>query len=453
MASQVVEYSLLRLKYCVDEINRLKQDDFAYDYPRMALIILEKNFNSSRRALEKISVEGESALTVCCAALDLLQTYLPIMGFIIRSTKVRIAFEFYFPLLELTKRIFDEDLREDRKSIDANHVKLIVASEWEYSPYNYLLGDELLKSFVCIGLSATESSNPLIIPIAGHEIGHTLWLKLQDENSKLVDLIKPNKYNDLIDDQIRREIEKSWDDFCRHFPGYKKEDLFSSLYLPKLWEDAQSWALRQVEEVFCDFIGIRIFAESYLHAFTYLTTPGHPTGTRSSLYPDIRARVKYLCQYAQKQNVALAPNLNSFFLDESESLDPSPETDHKPIFLLEIADKVVDTIVEEIMNDVNVILSKKSIPVRNQEKVDSICNTFESLNSPILGPEEMVDIINAGWQCFIKNKLFETPKLSTKLEEDRKNEKARFEKLNELNDMILKSLEIIEISRLWELPE
>ena len=59
--------------------------------------------------------------------------------------------------------------------------RLILSSEWDYSPFMY---DQItdLPSFVFIGLPACESANPLLLPLAGHELGHSVWVKNDSRN-------------------------------------------------------------------------------------------------------------------------------------------------------------------------------------------------------------------------------------------------------------------------------
>ena len=46
------------------------------------------------------------------------------------------------------------------------------------------------------------------------------------------------------------------------------------MFCVQFWEQAVAWCLRQAEESFCDFIGVRLFHLSYLDAFAYLLSPG-----------------------------------------------------------------------------------------------------------------------------------------------------------------------------------
>ena len=113
---------------------------------------------------------------------DLAQ-YTPILGFILRSTNIRNAFEARGPLVRLAQKLLSKN------------TKLIVSSEWQYSPFVHPPIQDL-KNFVLIGLPAPESSNPLIIPLAGHELGHAV---LRTGTVNLHQSLK-------ISDRIKKEI-------------------------------------------------------------------------------------------------------------------------------------------------------------------------------------------------------------------------------------------------------
>ena len=68
----------------------------------------------------------------------------------------------YAPVLRLARRLLGPD------------TKLLLSSEWDYSPFVYLPTRDL-PEFVLIGVPAYESSNPLLISLAGHELGHNVW--------------------------------------------------------------------------------------------------------------------------------------------------------------------------------------------------------------------------------------------------------------------------------------
>ena len=121
-----IEHGLNRVAAVLDEIGRLRQSEFPYSHPREALDLLAERFRKQQSLLEKAAPASTDVINnVCSVSLYELLVYLPILGFILRSTNVRNAFEVYAPLLRLARKILGND------------TKLIVSSEWELSPFVY----------------------------------------------------------------------------------------------------------------------------------------------------------------------------------------------------------------------------------------------------------------------------------------------------------------------------
>src|SRR4051812_25114337 len=74
-------------------------------------------------------------------------------------------------------------------------------------PFTYPFVFSELPNFVLIGLPASESDNPLIIPLAGHELGHSVW--------KIYDLSR--RFTPAIEASILQEINASWSGFEKVF--------------------------------------------------------------------------------------------------------------------------------------------------------------------------------------------------------------------------------------------
>ncbi|MBU4231996.1 MAG: hypothetical protein L6277_10310 [Desulfobacterales bacterium] len=197
-----LEYTLKRLRAFLDEIRHLSTSEFPYRQSKDALQILEKIFEKYRSFLEdskrdKILDEG-----TCKNVNRGIVTYLPILGFILRSTNVRNAFEVYGPTLRIAGAILEPHL-----PLTKRRTRLILSSEWNYSPLVYR---ELptLPGFALIGLPAPESSNPLLIPLNGHELGHVVWER------KKINLEIRKK----IKEKILEIIMSRWDKFQKLFP-------------------------------------------------------------------------------------------------------------------------------------------------------------------------------------------------------------------------------------------
>jgi hypothetical protein len=279
-----LHYSLSRLDAVIEEIGRLKESDFPCLHSREALERLEQLFLRHRALLAGLP-PGKNRLIVdslCSATLTDLFKHVPLLGFILRSTNVRNAFEVYGPLLRLSQQVVGSD------------TKLIISSEWEqYSPFTFREIAPLPK-FVLIGIPAPESSNPLLIPLAGHELGHTIW-RVRSFASK---------YTERIEREVVAQIEsrlKAYQDlYTDHFA--KKGQVYSNIFVKQNIAMPVQWALKQCEEHFCDFVGLYLFDQAYLNAFAYLLAP-HMAGQRSPLYPNTLTRVKKLLDAAGRYRV------------------------------------------------------------------------------------------------------------------------------------------------------
>ncbi len=146
-----IDYAKQRYEAAISEINRIKNSEFPYDQIREALATLEELFKRQIESLQKLrpSSSPDIAKNSCGQTLACLFNYTPFLGFILRATNVRNAFEVYSPALRLAKQLLGPN------------TKLLLSSEWDYSPFVMTTHD--LPDFVLIGVPAFESSNPLII--------------------------------------------------------------------------------------------------------------------------------------------------------------------------------------------------------------------------------------------------------------------------------------------------
>jgi hypothetical protein len=159
-----LEFSKARLVGILEEIRRLEEGEFPYEHSKEALELLEAHFQKRLDVLTSLPVGKDPQIVsqLCAEALFDIFDNMRLLGFILRSTNVRNAFEVYGPILRLARNVVGDD------------TKLLLSSEWEFSPFTFPALD-LLPNFVLIGIPASESENPLVLPLAGHELGHTLW--------------------------------------------------------------------------------------------------------------------------------------------------------------------------------------------------------------------------------------------------------------------------------------
>jgi hypothetical protein len=243
-----------RLDAVLERISALKAGDSPQEHSGMALDAIEEIFNAYRTGLLKIDEDTDPAVAYnhCGVVTSALFEYTPFLGFLHRSKNASNAFELYSPLLRMARSLIGED------------VKLILSSEWDYSPFVYL-GVPNLLDFVWVGLPASESSNALLTPLAGHEFGHSLWVREKLENRYSIDL----------DSKIIDEIGRRWEEYRKYYPSVQNPDsLLTDFFGIQSWAVAHDWGISQAEEIFCDFLGLRVFGEAYFHAFAYLLAPG-----------------------------------------------------------------------------------------------------------------------------------------------------------------------------------
>ena len=171
------EHAQKRLRAFCAQISELLGSEFPYPQSKEALRYLHRVFGQklaflSQRVAFLESVDANTnpedyeqlvdlVKKRCIDAVTSTFDYLPILGFLLRSTNVRNAFEAYWPLRRLARAVLEPGIDEKKRATE-----LILSSEWDYSPLVYSnIGH--LKDFVLIGLPAPESENPLLLPLAG----------------------------------------------------------------------------------------------------------------------------------------------------------------------------------------------------------------------------------------------------------------------------------------------
>lgn len=412
-AKRLLHYSKKRLQAFLDQIHHLQGLEFPYEHSALALEQLRITIrdhlvylNSLTAASDFVTVRAAST-----SAVAWLFIYLPLVGFIVRSTDVRNAFEIYGPLLKLARGILGPS------------TNLILSSEWDYSPFTYQNVPEL-KDFVLIGLPAPESDNPLLVPLAGHELGHPVW-----QSRGLV-----NRVSSKIETTIVTEIKGNrWRRFSKLFPEVKKVDLTVGLAARQTWQPAYEWALLQAEETFCDMFGLRLFAESYLHSFAYLLAPNQG-GQRPVAYPNMRRRVEQLVQAAKKYRIPAPKDYVDLFEDLAE-----PQSDDKSKLWLILADVALLSVLQDLIGLGGQVADQAQIPKRNSKKINEIYDAFRKHVVPAKNPGALLDILNAGWKASLNSSLWRGyPQAGLT---DRT-----------LRELVLKSIEVLEFKQIVEAP-
>jgi hypothetical protein len=403
-----------KAKSVIEAINSIKELDFPYEHPLDAVNFIGTIFKEMLEHLEDIS-DVKTARKMCRRLSENMEMYLPAIEFMVRACDIRGPLELQGPLLRLTHQAIDKD------------VKLVISSEWRHSPSTLLYPDEFGNQFVLVGLPVSEAGNPLIAPLAGHELGHNIWRRY------------PAEFHDYFGERVKNNVTKTiksehWEEFSRIFNVSDKKllDGFSDADSP--WEIAKTWAASHCEEMFCDFIGLCIFGEAYLYAFQYLISPGG--GLRNPTYPSDRARISALMQACKP--IGIKPPLT--FQGEFDESDTS--SDQRQQLLLVISDKASQALVPKLIKAAHKHCISKHIINRNKVVVERIFKSFTKV-IPATGAESLANIINAAWKIFLDNKNYWAADYRKTVE----NPEKRVDLIRELT---LKSFEVFEIEKMQE---
>ncbi len=416
----LLSYARKRISSVLDEITELEGCEFPYPHSRDALVEIKKLFRYSLWRLEKIDdkTNPEVLAKSCALSLKTLFRCLPLLGFIVRSTTVRNSFEVFRPILDISRMALEPKVGKEA----AKQKKLVLSSEWRYSPLTYHEIPDL-PGFIFIGLPATESDNPLLIPLSGHELGHSIWTTY-----KLAEKVKAEFKAGVID-----YICKNWKQYQSLFPNVQQADLQSGLFALETWEHALSWSLNQAKETFCDLVGLRIFGTAFLQAFAYLFAP-NVASPRSARYPDPLKRVQHLLKAAREKtyNYDIPSDYEDMFCER-----PTPALAPGERFQLKIADFVLASKVDMLIEEADNIVSKTDIPKPCETESERIRKRFEFV-VPAQKARSLVDIVNAAWKAYNDQNLWKSmPKIA--------EEKTRI-----LADLVLKNIEIFAYERVLE---
>jgi hypothetical protein len=424
MNRRAVGYAREKLEGLLVEVNSLVSSDFLDDELKSALEKTADKINAYKGMLKKV-VRSEDASTVkhvCLTVNEFISKYLSIHGVLVGAAEMRNAFELKNPLANVLSFL-----------LRPKAGKLILSSEWNFSPSRYKTHLKHLEGFAIIGLPASEASNPLVTALAGHEFGHVLWSSLG---------LKAK-----LDGDMREIVYKV---FSSESQAYRK--IFGETLRPKT--DAviysrvgkvSEYAFRQCEEIFCDAIGLFLFGPAFLYAFEYLLSK-LPMPRRLANYPSMPDRVGYQLKAAMTyQKKAVEAGMPAEVIDVPEGYAESFEResyghalDAQDMFILNCADKVVSLIADEIHGLALTHCRSSGVPMYSRSEAKKILNYFH-LGLPAQGPQsdvraEFVDIINAGWLAYFAGDLWKKPEYKALLER----------KVEIICELVLKSIEITE---------
>ncbi len=200
---------------------------------------------------------------------------------------------------------------------------------------------------------------------------------------------------------------------------------------------------RICEEIFCDFMGIRIFGDAYLCAFKYLVSPNVGV-TDLECYPALDDRAAYM-GYARlgvrTLNLQVPHAFSRWFAEptDDEQGDEDRLTYSKSErYLLGESHKVARRLLPDILDLVQQECCLAKLPVPDIEHAECVYRRLRSgVPAEEIRKRGVGDIINGGWMAFLDPALWAG--------NDRK-----FENINQL---VFKSLEVMEFEERINAPE
>ena len=420
MDLSTLDFALEKLRSVLHQLQELDGSSFPHQDASDALAELQSTIVKLIETIEDEKRHDPDEVMIgqlCRRSSVEISAVLEVLGLILNSTGVKNAFELYSPLVNLAKRIVSEK------------IKLVLSYEYNYIPFTYPLTLPSLPNFIIIGLPASESGNALVLPAAGHELGHSIW-----RHRKLSD-----HFGLLVRNLVKKSVQETHrDKFLTYFPEIDKYE-FDDPKAMSIWSMAHTWACLQLEEVFCDLVGLYIFGPAFAHAFAYLISPTL-SEERTPEYPSSASRAKYIKDAAEIFSISLPSNFGNLFENER----PPPQYQEIEQLYLEIADSVTDEIVPEIISEVQSYLSSKQVspPEPNSwKKVSAAFNSFV----PAENLSGLPDIINAGWDAYLNLDFLSSDNHSPPPSKSQDKRRLVF-----INELVLKTIEVLEIEDLLE---
>lgn len=392
-----------RIDAFIEQIDVLAASSFPHEDGKKVLAAIRSHCRQIRTDLDLPSTTRDDVIDqLCQRLLDDVAMYTELLGFILRSTNVRNPFELHFVVRKLVTQAVGED------------INLLISSEWNYNPFTYPMSVDQLADTILIGTPAPEANNPHLIPLAGHEVGHSAWR---------VYACAP-RYTLLVTETVKAELETN--------PSLSKA-LYAASPLRALDKDrvinrCAGHVLQQLEEVFCDVFGLFLFGHGYLAAFDYLLGPGN--FVRDLDYPSDGQRMAFLQASANILGIIVEPELVDRWVEGQVSRADRP--------MAAIADAVVERLVPKVRDDLIADLVDRGLSPPDVEEEGAVLRAFQA-GEPYPERAGLGAIISAGWR-----RLRELDVLEAIGDHEGWQQDSRQKSYGVLADLVLKTVEIAE---------
>ena len=199
------------------------------------------------------------------------------------------------------------------------------------------------------------------------------------------------------------------------------------MFLKLTVDDISPLTLGQMEEIFCDAIGLKIFGDSFVQSFHYLLAPGFGVD-RSLSYPPLPTRAKFMVDHGGLDFLGLG---YADFPSEFQEQQPNLSRDQK--FISAAADEIAEAMAADLyVEATNKVRQTASDLIPDKSAQADILTMFKC-RIPSRHPRSLSDILNAGWE-FVR----------TEGKTHDSGERPLFEWISEL---VLKSIEVLEFQR------
>ena len=218
-----------------------------------------------------------------------------------------------------------------------------------------------------------------------------------------------HKYAVIVKTNTKNQILTDIEAFKKAYPEYSgltiDDDVISNdMFIANIMTSITALALSQVEETFCDAVGLFLFGRSYVYAFHYLLAPG-VGGPRVQRYPTLTSRAYFMATYGDVDLPSLGfANFVNEFTENTATLSP------RSTFLLRLADRITGSLAQELYREANDLIEFKASMMRsNSAKETEIIKMFRA-GVPAKAPGSLASILNAGWDYIIDERTKTAPR-------------------------------------------
>lgn len=392
-----------RIAAFIEQIDILAASSFPHDDGQKALAAIRVHCKELESDLDlPDGVRTDVIDQLCLTLLDKVDNFTAILGFILRSTNVRNPFELHYAVKELIKRTLGED------------VSLLISSEWSYVPFTYPMNADQLPGSILIGTPAPESGNPLLIPLAGHEVGHSAWR---------VYAFGP-RYAPLVSDAVTQELDRN----AKVMSALEKAQPMGALDKERIVDQCSDHIMQQLEEVFCDLFGLFLFGPAFIAAFDYLLGPGGYNRTLD--YPSDQQRMVFLAAAASDQQIELDPEMVDVWTVAQPLKADRAEA--------EVIDAVMGQLVPQMQQDLFATIGRSGARPPKADVIDNVLDAYRR-GEPYPERVELGESVSAGWK---RLRQLDVETFDGKDHAERERNRARSYKV--LADLVLKTVEVAE---------